>query len=486
MRSHTTSAPKAALRKHPLPSATLPTTLALCLSACASYAPAPLPVDTIETLSAHRDDIGASDADAAPAELTLLKAAEWLRTRGPRVREVVAAYRTALAKAGISTPWPNPRVAVGPRFGFGPDVDVNEIVPFGSLSITIPLSGRLARQDDLNQALAQSALADALATFRELYLELRARYVRLAVAQKREAVRESVLDAAKASLAAANDLVAAGAATALDVSLFQLEHARERSRVLGARLEATNSASDLSDLVAVSPWRLGTLPGNALPETPPDIPAPTELRELVVREHPDLFRLRADYEVAERQLHLEVTKQYPDLTLGTSLGGEPGERRTTLGLTLGITLPLFDRNQQAIAQAQQRREEVRTRYESAAHRILSAMERARAILALTSARHDILRDEVLPAASDNVGIARQSLEAGAAGALQLLDAERSFRQVQIEVLEARLAEQSAWSDLEKAVGFPLVEFGSDPGSGGSTPPRELTEQQQDNSEGEGQ
>ena len=112
------------------------------------------------------------------------------------------------------------------------------------------------------------------------------------------------------------------------------------------------------------------------------------------------------------------------------------------------------------------------------------MERARAILALTSARHDILRDEVLPAASDNVGIARQSLEAGAAGALQLLDAERSFRQVQIEVLEARLAEQSAWSDLEKAVGFPLVEFGSDPGSSGRTPPRELPDQPQETSEGE--
>ena len=125
------------------------------------------------------------------------------------------------------------------------------------------------------------------------------------------------------------------------------------------------------------------------------------------------------------------------------------------------------------------------KYEAAAHRILTAIERARATVVLASAQHRILRDEVLPAAGDNVEIARQSLAAGSAGALQLLDAERSFRQVQIEVLEARLAEQLAWSDLEKAVGFPLVEFRSDPASGGRTPPRELTDQQTDKTEGEG-
>ena len=484
MESQTSSATPAGLRRHSRASAMLPTTLALCLSACATYEPAPLAVGTVEALSAYRDDVGVSAEDAASVELTLWQAAEWLRTRGPRVREAVAAYETALAKAGISTPWPNPRVQFGPRFGFGSDVDVNEVVPFGSLSITIPLSGRLARQDDVNQALAQSARADALATFRELYLELRSRYVRMAIAKEREAARSSVLEAAQSSLVAANELVAAGAATALDVSLFQLEHARERSRELGAQLEATNSASDLSDLVAVSPWRLGVIPENALPRTPSEIPTPTELRALIVREHPDLLRLRADYEVVERRLHLEVTKQYPDLTVGSSLGGEPGERRTNLGLTLGIALPLFDRNQQAIAQAQQQREEARTRYESAAHGILSSMERARAILTLTSARHDVLREAVLPAANDNVQIARLSLEAGEAGALQLLDAERSLRQVQIEVLEVQLAEQLAWSDLEKAVGFPLVEFRSDPEAGGRTPPRELTDQQEDKTEGE--
>jgi outer membrane protein TolC len=353
--------------------------VALTLAACAtrSYAPEPLLPAHFATVAEERAAAGANPSDSPPSELTLAIAAEWLRTRGPRVREVVAAYRTALARAGVATPWPNPSLAVGSELGFGSAVDVNKVVPFASLGFTLPLSGRLGRQDELNQALAEAARADALAAFRELYLELRVRYLRLAVAKRREAVRSSLLDAASASLDATNDLVAAGAATALDVSLFRLEHARERSRSLGAQLEGANAASDLSDLVAVSPERLGVLPEVALPAPPGDVPEWQVLQELIVKEHPCLFRLRAEYRVAEQQLQLEISKQYPDLVFGSAFGGETGEHKTVLGLSLGIELPLFDRNQQAIAEAHERRDEVRTRFESEAQRVLAAVERAR-------------------------------------------------------------------------------------------------------------
>jgi len=448
------------------------TALALVLAGCAtqSYEPDPILQEEFGTLSQGREG---SSADGKPGELSLAKAAEWLRARGPRVREAVARYRTALAKAGVATPWPNPGVSAGPEIGFGQEDPINRVVPFVNVSLTIPISGRLGKQDEVNAALAGSARADALATFRELYLDLRAIYVRLAVAEQRESVRERVLEAARDSLAVVNDLVVAGGATALDVSLFQLEHARERSRVLGARLDRANAASDMSQLVAIRPARLGVLPERALPDLPTEVPTSDALHDLLVTEHPRLFRIRAEYEVAERQLHLEVVKQYPDLVFGPSFGGEAGERGTILGLSLGIALPIFDRNQQAIAQARRRREEIRTRYESEAQRVLNAVERARATVELASAQHRVLRDEVLPAAQTNVRIAEQSMAAGAAGALQLMDAERSLRQVQVEVLEAQLAQHLAWSDLEKAVGIPLVRFDSDPEASGRTPPREL-------------
>lgn len=458
------------------------TALALVLSGCATQGYEPDPI-LEEDFGAFVDGRDCASTGETPGELTLSKAAAWLRERGPEVREAVARYRTALAKAGVETPWPNPGVYAGPEFGFGREESINKVVPFGGLTLAIPISGRLARQDDVNAAIAASARADALATFRELYLALRATYVQLAVAEKRESVREEVLQAAQDSLVVVNDLVVAGGATALDVSLFQLEHARERSRVLGARMSRANAASDMSQLVAIRPSSLGVLPEQALPELPPEVPQPKALYEMIVEEHPRLFRIRADYEVAERRLHLEVAKQYPDLVFGPSLGGETGERGTILGLSLGIELPLFDRNQQAIAQARKLREEMRTRYESEAQRVLNAVERARENAVLASEQYHVLRDAVLPAAQTNVQIAEQSLAAGAAGALQLLDAERSLRQVQVEALEAQLSQYLAWSDLEKAVGIPLITFPSDPTADGRTPPEELLEKQHDPEQG---
>ena len=482
MESRSKSAPRAVQNITSPRRVALSVGLAFTLSGCAtqSYEPDPILRGELVVLSNEREG---SSVDAKPGELTLSRAAQWLRERGPGVQEAIARYRTAVAKAGVSTPWPNPGIYAGPEFGFGREDPMNQVVPFGGLTLTIPISGRLGRQDDVNAALAGAARAEALATFRELYLDLRAVYVRLAVAEKRASVRESVLEAARASLTVVNDLVVAGGATALDVSLFQLEHARERSRVLGARLDRVNAAFDMSALVAIRASRLGVLPEQALPELPAQVPGAEDLRDLIVNEHPRLFRIRAEYEVAERQLHLEVVRQYPDLVFGPSIGGETGERGTILGLSLGIELPIFDRNQQAIAQARKRREEVRTRYESEAHRVLNAVERARETTVLASAQYRVLRDEVLPAAETNVRIAEQSLAAGAAGALQLIDAERSLRQVQVEVLEAQLAQHLAWSGLETAVGLPLVKFSSDPDAGGRTPPGELIKDNASEEEG---
>ena len=75
----------------------------------------------------------------------------------------------------------------------------------------------------------------------------------------------------------------------------------------------------------------------------------SELRD----NHPELARLRARYEAAEAALRLEISKQFPDLRIGPSAAGDSGDKKTVLGLALGIALPIFDRNQQAIAAAAQ-------------------------------------------------------------------------------------------------------------------------------------
>ena len=90
---------------------------------------------------------------------------------------------------------------------------------------------------------------------------------------------------------------------------------------------------------------------------------------------------------------------------------------------------------------------------------------------MTRARSlELFRFPLLPKASGSIEIAREALSAGSGDALRLLDAERSYREVVIESLEAQLAAHLAWIDLELSVGHPLVSF---PDETSIEPPAEL-------------
>lgn len=436
----------------------------LLLQACTSFTPLPLdPATTIANVDEVRRAPDGAARDADEPAFTLALAAQWMREHGPTVKEAVAAYKTALARAQIATPLPNPGIAGGIQWGFGSDVErVNQVTPLGSIGFSIPLGARLSRQDELNQAQAEVARVDALASYRESYLELRSRYTALAIARARERLRGTISDAARRTVDVARQLVDAGSATAVDLALFELEHARNLSAQLRAEQATAATEAGLSELIGVHAGLFAQLDESPLPELPSAPPDPEALREILVSHHPVLGRLRAKYEAAERSLRLEIARQYPDFNFGPFYDSETGERRSVLGLTLGLKVPLFDRNQQAIAEATKRREEVRVQYEASASRALAEFEGAFRSVELTSRRRELLQEQIVPRAAASIRIARDSLSAGSGDALRLLDAERSQREIQVELLDAELGQREAWSALEQSLGYPLMTFPSEP------------------------
>jgi outer membrane protein, heavy metal efflux system len=69
----------------------------------------------------------------------------------------------------------------------------------------------------------------------------------------------------------------------------------------------------------------------------------------------DVRRALAQYAAAEADLQLEIAKQYPDIQIGPGYTYEEGHSYFTLGLS--ATLPVFNRNQGPIAEAEARRRE---------------------------------------------------------------------------------------------------------------------------------
>jgi outer membrane protein TolC len=444
------------------------------IAGCESYQARPLvPSEIIARVESERHVLLQTEAQA-PAEagkheevpLSFTRAIELLRTHSPTVEEVQAEYQTALALAKVSTPLPNPSFDAGPRFGFGPVVTRRFVEPFGSISFTIPLGKRLKRQDELNRLQAELARVQVAARFRELYLDLRRQYSQLVIARMRHAVRQNIGASAETSLTLTKRLVDAGQATALDLGLLELEIGRIKSDALSADGVVQASEGDLSALVGVHSETFARLPEAPLPQLPENLPDIKQLRETLIANNLDLARLRSRYDVAEAQLRLDIAKQYPDLRFGPSGEHDIPDPKVFLGLSLGIDLPLFDRNQQGIATARGVREEVRMKYEAAANRALASLDRAWQKARIAMERLKLLKI-LQPKAQSNIDLAKKSLGAGATDLLHYLETERTQRSVLVDALDAEQSAREAWIEMENIVGYPLLLF---PGEAENTAP----------------
>ena len=448
----------------------------LVLTGCEHYVARPLQCDLVvlsvehdrRLLSAHSSELAAFDAfpKVEPVEFSFNRAVELMKTHSPALKEARAAYDKAQALAEIKTPLPNPAFEVGPNYGYGADTGrLYRFQPFGVLGFAIPTGQRLKRQDELNCAMAGMAWVEIQAKHRELYLELRKNYTRLAVGVQRIERRRQLAESAGKSAALTQKQIAAGLALALDAGLIELEQYKLEADASTAELELSNVRGDLAQTIGVHAEHFDKLPAAPLPALLVAPPALPELQKMLVDNHPELARLRAKYEIAERQLHLEIARQYPDFKIGPSYDHERGERITTLGLRLGIDLPAFDKNQQAIATAKEARDEVRTQYEAAANRALAGLDRAYFNCKVVSGKLKLYKDKLVPRVEANLGLAEKAVKAGEAVSLKILEAERSQRAVLLDALDTELLLRGAWSDLEQAVGMPLISFPTEAASG---------------------
>jgi outer membrane protein TolC len=243
---------------------------------------------------------------------------------------------------------------------------------------------------------------------------------------------------------------------------MELEAARTKMEALKTEGEIADTEGAMAELIGLHAGTMAKLPEKPLPDLPAAAPTLDELRAKLLPANLTLARLRLAYDVAERELRLEIAKQYPDFRFGPSFANETGESKHVLGLTLGIELPAFDRNQQAIATADKRRDEVRVRYEAAANRVLARLERAWRALQLAQQKRELLRNVLEPKAKANIEFARKALESGVTDTLRFLETERGQRSVLVEAVEVELAVREAWVELEQTVGCALFRFPDEP------------------------
>jgi outer membrane protein, heavy metal efflux system len=211
-------------------------------------------------------------------------------------------------------------------------------------------------------------------------------------------------------------------------------------------------------------------------ETPPaaeSLSAASIQRDAVLNRL-DVRRALAQYAAAEADLQLEIAKQYPDIQIGPGYTYEEGHNYFTLGMS--ATLPVFNRNQGPIAEAEARRREVAAAFLEKQTLVIAESETS--LARYTSALKELAEaDQSLRTLADaQVQRTQRAVELGEEDRLALNGVQIEHAVVVRSRLDALARAQSALGALEDAVQRPLDSGDAFSAAPESLPPSQLSKE----------
>jgi outer membrane protein TolC len=190
-------------------------------------------------------------------------------------------------------------------------------------------------------------------------------------------------------------------------------------------------------------------------DSPPNAESlsPEQIQRQAVLNRLDVRRALAQYAAAEADLQVEISKQYPDIQIGPGYTYEEKNNFFTLGLS--TVLPIFNRNQGPIAEAEARRKEAGAAFSEAQAQVIAGSERALALY--TAALKELTEaDQFLRKLQDTqLRMTQQAVRLGEEDRLSLNGVQIQSSVLARARLDALARAQSALGELEDAVQRPL-------------------------------
>jgi len=167
----------------------------------------------------------------------------------------------------------------------------------------------------------------------------------------------------------------------------------------------------------------------------------------------DVRRSLAQYAATEADLQLEIAKQYPDVQIGPGYTYEEKNNFFTLGVS--TTLPIFNRNQGPIAEAEARRKEAAANFLEKQVQVIAGSERALALY-IAALKELAEADQSLRKLQDaRLQMMEQAVRLGEEDRLSLAGVQIESSVVSRLRLDALQRAQIALGELEDAVQRPL-------------------------------
>ena len=418
---------------------------ALVLGGCTAYRAQPLSHEAVEATLAppdgqqlrqrcsafHHPRLPAlaidPDGDQDPDQLALIAV---LVNPGLRaLRDGRAAAQAALVQAGIL---PNPQVSLGADLAVrSPD---GAATRGDNLGLGWEISALVTRGARLAAAGAHADAVDLDLAWQEWQVAAGARQaaVRLAGAEQRLALAEEADAAAAAQDAAQRHAVEAGLTTRLEAAAAASAGSDAHGAVLDLRQECASQRLQLARILGLPAERRIAVRMSVWPTAlaiSPGLSAGLEDQRL------DLIALRRGYDSQEQTVRAAVLGQFPRIGVGLTRVRDTSAV-TALNLGVTIDLPIFDRNQGAIAAETATRQRLFDEYTQRLFEARSDLAEACAEATATAQRIAHL-DRAVAIAASAAEAATAALAAGQLDAVAASGLQAQVRQRRGEAIAAR-------------------------------------------------
>ena len=391
----------------------------------------------------------------APLRLSLGEAEALWQTHGRELRLARLAIDGAQADVQAAGQTPNPQLSmnmasISPWSGYGAggwkDKKMDSQLRLEQL---IERGGKKTLRIQTAEARLAAVREEVRDTGRQQWQVLQAAYYDLLLAQEKQRLAQEAANLAGQGAGIGQLRLKAGDIAPVDLSRLQIDKARadNEARQMRADLEAAQLAlayligreNEAGQLVASDGW--------------PALEAPLPA-EMPLEAHPALAAARLRLQAAESARELARALKTRDVTIGVQYEHD-GQGAPTNSYGFGLSVPLFawHEHEGEIGRAEAELNAARVQYEQVQAQALSERQQWRSALLSAVDRRQRLETGLLADAERVAKAAEFAYTKGAMALLDLLDARRTLRQVQMEAVVARAEHAKALAAWRAQSGF---------------------------------
>ncbi len=369
----------------------------------------------------------------------------------------VARAQLAVAQAGVTTAGgrPNPVADVAPQYTTNAESGVSPWIAALTLDTTIETAGKRGYRIERAKQESESTRLNLAEQAWQVRSRLRARLLDYAAAHRRVELLRDVQEIQEQTVELLEGRLAAGAIASTDMTAARVALIKTQGDFVETQRQVVESRAAVAEALGVP---LRAIDGRELKfglspaaEAGRDLES-AEIRRRALHSRADILADLADYAASQSALQLEIAKQYPDIHLGPGYEFDQGLHKWGLGV--GAELPVLNRNEGPIAEAEARRAEAAARFLALQAQVIAEIDRA---MVVRAASQEQLRqlDILLETHQQHVQSIEAMVKAGGADQIELSSARLEVALTEVARLDAMTKVQQALGQLEDAVQVPF-------------------------------